>query len=104
MMISPMVSFGLPRHFCITVLLYFIVIICILWLKKNRSTSKSDCGPVKLSGLSRNGPQKRTLTDELVSFNSTGSERSKFHYSEQKVTWSSLNVSPLLCGLYVYEA
>ena len=24
-----MVSFGLPRHFCITVLLYFIVIICI---------------------------------------------------------------------------
>ena len=27
---SPMVSFGLPRHFCITVLLYFIVI-CILW-------------------------------------------------------------------------
>ena len=66
--------------------------------------SKSDCGPVKLPGLSRNGPQKRTLTDELVVFNSTGSERSKFHYSEQKVTWSSLNVSPLLCGLYVYEA
>ena len=47
--------------------------------------------------------QNRTLTDELVVFNSTGSERSKFHYSEQKVTWSSLNASLLLCGLYVFE-